>query len=287
MDKFNLNWDEFDANIRDSFKKLREEEILCDVTLATNDGVHIQAHKIVLSTGSHFFRDIFKKSNHEKMLIYLKGISSAELEHVMDFLYNGEATINKEEFASFLETGKELQIKGLLGDLKNICENRSENPKSILQNVESNEREIEYENYETVEQESILESLEDITDSFDTSNLLKTEEGKPVLDTNRKLGLQIERMIEKNEGLWRCKVCGKTSKQKVQTQNHAETHIEGVSHVCHICSKTVTTRQYLREHISRTHSELFSCNDCGKSGMNRGAYSCHKQNYHKASSIKR
>ena len=44
--------------------KLRNDHRLFDVTLATDDGQHIQAHKLILSAGSSFFSDIFLKSNH-------------------------------------------------------------------------------------------------------------------------------------------------------------------------------------------------------------------------------
>ena len=80
MDKWCMKWNEFDTNIRESFRTLREDQRLFDVTLVTNDGQHIQAHKIILSAGSHFFSDIFLKSNQTNMLIFLKGIDSVQLE---------------------------------------------------------------------------------------------------------------------------------------------------------------------------------------------------------------
>merc|ERR1712129_611692 len=147
MEKFCLKWNEFEANIRDSFKILKEEERLFDVTLATDDGQHMQAHKMVLSVGSHFFNDVFLKTNHSNMLIYLKGISSAELEPVVDFLYNGEAFFSEDYLTTFLGTAKELQIKGLLADLQGISENVTE----------TQEIQAEYENYRNSdEQETIL-----------------------------------------------------------------------------------------------------------------------------------
>ena len=80
MENFCLKWNIFATNIRDSFTKLREDERLFDVTLATDDGEHMKAHKMVLAAGSHFFSDIFIKSDATNILIYLKGISSGELE---------------------------------------------------------------------------------------------------------------------------------------------------------------------------------------------------------------
>ena len=114
MNKFCLNWSGYDANIRDYFRKLREDQRCSDVTLVTDDGQHIQAHKIILSAGSHFFSDIFLKSNQTNMLIYLKGINSVQLKDLLDvdFIYNGKASVGQEGLKEFIETGKELQVKG-------------------------------------------------------------------------------------------------------------------------------------------------------------------------------
>ena len=112
MDKWCMKWNEFDTNIRDYLRILREDQRLFDVTLVTDDGQHIQAHKIILSAGSHFFSDIFLKSNQTNMLIYLKGINSVQLENFLDFIYNGEASVGQEDLKQFLESGKELQVKG-------------------------------------------------------------------------------------------------------------------------------------------------------------------------------
>merc|ERR1712086_1161527 len=273
----------------ESFTTLREEGRLFDVTLATDDGQHIQAHKMVLSAGSHFFSDIFMKTNHSNMLIYLKGVSSAELEPVTDFLYNGEAFITQEYLTAFLGTAKELQIKGLLGDLEGTGENTSETQKSAQQHGEYIEKLPEYENSNDMgAQESILDSSEELADSFNTmrGSLVNTDDSKPAMITNHELALQIGGMIEKQEGLWRCKVCGKTATRESQTRRHAETHIEGLSHVCHICSKTCSTRHSLKDHIYNIHSELISCDICGKNGMNRLAYNSHKRKNHTALSIK-
>merc|ERR1719370_2841125 len=128
MEKWCMRWNEFDANIKEYLKILREDQILFDVTLVTDDGQHIQAHKIILSSGSLFFRDIFLKSNQTNMLIYLKGINSVQLEHILDFIYNGEASVGEEELKDFIETGKELQVKGFEAYVAGVGESVEEEP---------------------------------------------------------------------------------------------------------------------------------------------------------------
>ena len=104
MDNFCLKSDDYDANVREYLRVLRDGQRLFDVTLVTDEGQHIQAHKIILSAGSNFFSEIFVKSNHSNMLVYLKGISSDNLEPIIDFIYNGKALIAQEELKAFLET---------------------------------------------------------------------------------------------------------------------------------------------------------------------------------------
>jgi hypothetical protein len=291
MDKYCLKWNEFESNIRESFRNLREEQRLFDVTLATDDGQHIKAHKMILSAGSNFFSDIFMKTDHTNMLIYLNGTSSAVLEHVIEFLYNGEANITQEELKQVLETAQDLQIKGLQGDLQGLGQDESTNQKSGHHNInygEYGKKQMEQNNEDILGNESILDSLEELADSFQTTEtaLISMDEGNPPLNTNNEILLQIEQMLEKNDGLWKCKVCAKTSRTKQNIQAHAETHIDGVSHACHICSKTFSTRHSLQLHISNIHSELFSCAICEKSGMNRAAHRLHKRVNHNTLSVK-
>ena len=71
LEKFCLKWNEFETNIRESFRELREEQNHFDVSLASDDGHQIEAHKIILSAGSKFFSDILRKTKHPSPYIYL------------------------------------------------------------------------------------------------------------------------------------------------------------------------------------------------------------------------
>ena len=100
-EKFCLKWNEFEVNVRDSFKTFRNDQKLCDVTLATDDGHQVKAHKIILSAGSDFFSEIFSKCNQTNMLVYLKGIRKTNLENITNFLYNGETLITQNDLNDF------------------------------------------------------------------------------------------------------------------------------------------------------------------------------------------
>jgi len=250
MDKFCLQWNEFDANIKDYFKDLREDKRFIDVTLATDDGRQIQAHKIVLSAGSNFFNDIFLKSNHSNMLIYLKGMHSTELELVLDFIYKGEVLVAENELNKFLEIAKELQVRGLQGDLQGVQEN-GPGTQNVFEKLNAG-------NFHTrrisIEDEEYREKYLDVKgeSSVDVSKcaLSKIEKCSVQPNTNYELlDAEILKLIEKRGDLWNCKVCGKTAAKTSNIKAHAEIHIEGMSHDCPFCSKTFSNRNGVRTHI--------------------------------------
>ena len=224
---------------------LRDDQRLFDVTLVTDDWQHIQAHKIILSAGSQFFSDIFLKSNHANMLIYLKGIHSVHFEHLLDFIYTGEVSVSRDEIKKFLEIAKELQVMGFENALSSVGEMIKEEP------VEHSSEDIQENKDNFTEELIVCDKLETYKDS-EEKNVVKLE-----INVNSDLDLRIEQMIEKYDGVWICKVCGKTAANSGHLREHAETHIEGMTHVCHICNKTFPNRPCLRYHKrSKQHKKL-------------------------------
>ena len=55
-----------------AFRELREDKDFFDVTLACDDE-QLQAHKVILSACSPFFRTVLRRNRHEHPLLYLKG----------------------------------------------------------------------------------------------------------------------------------------------------------------------------------------------------------------------
>merc|ERR1712153_113170 len=105
--------EEFGRGIRDSFRELLGSSTLSDVTLVSEDEEHVEAHRVILASGSTFFRNILCKINQPQLFIYLKGIKKDELKQIMDFVYTGEATVAKDQLENFLESARDLKIKGL------------------------------------------------------------------------------------------------------------------------------------------------------------------------------
>jgi len=111
-EKFCLRWNDFESNISVAFREIREEKDFFDCTLSCGSR-QIQAHKLILSACSPFFKTVLKQNPHQHPLLYLKGINLTNLQAVMDFMYNGEVNVAQEELNSFLAAAEELQVKGL------------------------------------------------------------------------------------------------------------------------------------------------------------------------------
>jgi len=111
-EKFCLRWNDFESNISIAFRELREEKDFFDVTLACDDN-QIQAHKVILSACSPFFRNVLRRNPHQHPLLYLKGVKYSELMSVLNFMYMGEVNVAQEELNSFLAVAEDLRVKGL------------------------------------------------------------------------------------------------------------------------------------------------------------------------------
>ena len=61
-----------------------------DVTLACSDGSTLDAHKVILSSVSTYFRDILKTAPCKHPIIILKDTCKEEASAMLEFAYTGE-----------------------------------------------------------------------------------------------------------------------------------------------------------------------------------------------------
>lgn len=125
-ENFCLRWNDFESNVSGSFRELRAESDFFDVSIACgNDGTQnggktLQAHKLILSASSPFFKTMLKNmaannhsnTNNNNPMIYLRGVRYADLENIIDFIYQGEVNVAQDDLNSFLAVAEDLQIRG-------------------------------------------------------------------------------------------------------------------------------------------------------------------------------
>ena len=92
------------------FQRLWKETDLSDVTLVSEDGSQISAHKIILSSCSPFFKDLLSRNPHPHPLICFTGIRTNTLNLVLEYVYLGKCKVAKSNILPFLTAGKALLV---------------------------------------------------------------------------------------------------------------------------------------------------------------------------------
>ena len=106
----------------------REDKDFFDVTLACENS-QIQAHKVVLSACSSFFRIVLKQNPHQHPLLYLKGVRYEDITSVLNFMYHGEVNVAQEELNTFLAVAEDLKVKGLTQNTQNVKQQEFQSPR--------------------------------------------------------------------------------------------------------------------------------------------------------------
>lgn len=240
-EKFDLTWKDYNSNIAKSFSSLRHEDKLNDVTLVSDDHVQISAHKVVLSSSSEYFKDIFIKNKHSHPMLCLVGVSSQEINHVLDYIYHGQVQIHQDNLDLFLGVAQKFQLEGLVGQTENEI------------NVESSKRDNHYE----VELPSFSNDNDVVNLKKEIARTASESETVPVSEMFNnidELDSRINQEISRDtNGYWQCGRCPKIAKNKGHIKEHFESHIDGLSFPCEFCDKTCRSRMALRNHLYHKH----------------------------------
>merc|ERR1712129_172857 len=265
---FHLKWNDFHENMATSFKDLRQDGDFTDVTLACEGNQQLQAHKVILSSSSPFFKNVLQSFKSAEPLIYFRHVSHQDLTSVMDFMYYGEADIQQENLNSFLALAEEFELKGLTkhDNIENFDQiKRSTNKTEIeinketsscvkkavkdkvnkyktMKEVKTNKTHQEHFDSRQPQETKVYHNLENVLEDAEVSNNANI--------TIEELELKVESMVQKQDSKWCCIVCGKQSSGKAESKRHAEVHIEGVQHPCTSCGKTYRSRNSLSNHKS-------------------------------------
>lgn len=114
-EQFSLTWNNFQSNLTTGFHDLLQGENFVDVTLAV-EGHLLNAHKLVLSLCSPYFKEIFKLNPCKHPVVILKDVRHGDLKNILEYMYCGQVNILKENLPNFLKTAELLQVKGLSGE---------------------------------------------------------------------------------------------------------------------------------------------------------------------------
>lgn len=274
-----MQWNNFRTHSNTIFGTFRGKANLSDVTLVCEDGQRVEAHKIVLAASSPFFSNLMnvaKENSHP--LIHLTWMKLEQLESVLDFIYHGELSLQKDCVDAFLSLADDLKLKSLT-------------EKTALD-------ELQYTKLSVSKMDSVSKKINER--NKDVKHTIEKDSGQKsgIVDEKFKVKCDLEEiesavksMMSSTERRWDaktmrhrtqkvCVICNKEGRwgniKKHIEVNHIE--ISGHSNICNICGKGSTSRYGLGQHITTYHKEVANpcaieprepenmniCNVCGK-----------------------
>jgi len=237
------------------------------VTLACEDDGQIEAHKVILSSCSTFFRNILKKNTHPHPLLYLKGVKFLHLKSVLDFMYQGRVNVEQEKLDSFLATAQELRVKGLtyngpeqpLVDEKPLTPDKFSLGSDVSQEVFMSGDSAMIPIHMGNEEPNIgEESFGDYGGANDSSSLVDMGGNQGLADLDSLIEEHMTKVKDHSQGkpMWSCNDCGKFSRLKNDISRHVESvHITHPGLVCDLCEKVLKTRDTLKRHLKVAHEK--------------------------------
>ena len=232
-DIVSLKYNDFQEHISGSFGSLRTELDFTDVTLASEDGQYVEAHKVVLAASSLFFQNLLKQIKHQQPFIYMRGMRSEDLVAIVDFMYHGEVSIHQDNVDNFICIAEELKIKG-----------RQKEPDYIKQETAFESplnNSISKLKHSTLFQNSVKPT--EVLDKPSFENEVQ-QEGEQFVKHNTeifndKIDLIRSMVVRDGDCRFRCNICQKTTKYRSNMNIHVERkHTDGLNYPCPRCGKT-------------------------------------------------
>ena len=255
-EKLCFQWNDFQTNLNTAFKNLREDNDFNDVTLACEDGLQVEAHKVVLAAASPVFQNLLRKNKHTHPLIYMRGMKSRDLLGIIDFMYGGEANVFQEHLDSFLAIAEELQLTGLT--VKSEDQGKRHQETFPTSNPDLSVRVANV----TKDRNCRVEKATKYPPTIDSNPTERAVTIKGEFSENvSQLDVQIESMMEMSQNLISqgthrahvCKTCGKEGMRNDIRKHIEGNHFKGLSFPCNLCGKTSKSRNALSNHKHRSH----------------------------------
>jgi len=218
-EKLVLAGSNFQNDLMNVFKELSDDEDFTNVTLVTDGGKTIKAHKVVLSAFSPFFKSLLVNNVHQHPLLYLRGVQYEDLRAVLDFIYLGQTKVEMHQVNQFMELASDLQIKGL----------RVEPGTDGGSKKQKKTKMVEKTNVTKYAERDGFEGAKNAIKNENTSNV------EPLY-------------------FYACHLCEYQAEIKRNLIRHIQiTHTEGI-HTCNLCDYFAENSSSLSEHKAKSHA---------------------------------
>ena len=262
------------------FRKLWGDQDFADVTLATVDDQQIRAHKVILSSSSQFFINIFLNNSHNNPLLYLKGIRYKELALIVKFIYLGQCELRQYEFVRLFSYRKwsEAGITEYV-NLKDIEEPVVENGTNTQEHQEPDSNQADLDDKTWVKSNQMNESEVIIPSNQNNGGRFVCSECKAGFVTTSGL---LYHKRSKHEGVkYECDQCDHSYNDNSNLTRHKKSKHEGVRYECDQCDYKSTQQVDLTTHKKSKHEGVkYECKQCDYKANYQVNLTKHKQSIH-------
>jgi hypothetical protein len=259
----NLYRPEFELKVQTVYSQLLKSNDFTDVTLATEDDKQIKAHKIILSSSSHFFHNVLMKNSHEHPLIYLKDIKHQQLEMLLKFIYQGQCEMKAEEVEEFLVTGKSLGVEGLLESRQSAKDRKHlTKPHTQNQNIGKNKTNIQINHTNSFDkqmrahsfgQDGNSDKAKTVKNSTETPIALELSVNEQIIIIEKEENVFSQQLQLNMDGMYVCNMCN-TQFSLRGLDRHMTTKHKKDMHMCDLCEDNFVTSGLLISHLKSKHS---------------------------------
>ncbi|KAB7507675.1 Sex determination protein fruitless [Armadillidium nasatum] len=107
-----LKWNNHSTAFLNSISKIQIKEKYCDSTIVCQ-GKYFPVHRVILSTCSDYFEEMFERISCPHPYIVFKDIEPEEMGLLLNYMYQGEVNVVQEKLPSLIKAAEALKIKGL------------------------------------------------------------------------------------------------------------------------------------------------------------------------------
>ena len=155
---------------------------------------------------------------------------------MLDYIYVGEVKVMQDHLEQFLEVANKFKLNGLLGSDKDTSTTENVNQcvkeEDLIQ--EPPMMKVRNPGYIAKSKEKALGVLQKPSDLKDVRNV----------DVKQ----LYQELIVKEDGTFRCSICGRTMAHKANMERHVETHMTGLTYECKHCFNIFRSRESLKNH---------------------------------------
>jgi len=281
-----LKWNEYQNVAVNAFSGIfNNNQRFTDVTLASEDGELVKAHKIILSSSSAVFEKMLSVNTDKHLLLYLRGCTMSDLEYLLHFIYLGEVEDERFHVERFLQITRDFEIRGVQNCVKEV------HPISSV----SHKRQPKTTSYHTSfikeETDKIDIDMEKILAFQDADFKISPYERKRQsvtasisnqdLDQSEKLE-QTDLSIDNVTSIARIRKLSMNNKEEAFNGNETRKKSNVFkTHDCEVCGKQLASYGSLFNHRKTFHEGItYPCDFCGYKAGQAARLKIHKQKYH-------